>query len=453
MPQNDTQPAMSALTLCLARASEALEIVTLERIVDAEEGLLFPSGHTLSSENLTRLADAGLHKPLIDCIRLRSALSAADVFEDIQQQISKSADLATLVNATFDTRSVQTFAAFLTQLPRLLDWLTILKKCYPSIYRQGLFCAITGAILAFHMGQNKPFQQGAFIAGLCHDIGILCLPEDTLDNKDEPEQREDYQQHPLLAGMLLQRVEKMPSLIIRATEESHERCDGSGFPNQKSAESLSQLGQVVAMTDLLWDLLTVRLWPQGMTIGHARHILHITSDAHFRNTYEALTKGLSKAQVKSFLVTPEDQLPALLQQSLASVDQLNQCYMSLYAMVTALPRDKPSKLMASCYHSLAAIHRAVNSAGVLTSEHYAWLQELRDNGISPGVGEELETAALFHVALRWELSRLRDNVQHIYHSERKQLKSEVVNLLNVGLKGIKDFQQDRLHNQIGLLLW
>ncbi|WLD56838.1 hypothetical protein NFC81_08855 [Salinispirillum sp. LH 10-3-1] len=452
MPQNNSS-AMSALALNMARVSEELGIVTLERIVDAEDGLLFAAGHKLTQENLQRIAKGELQKPLIDSIRLSHALSAADVFEDLQQQINKSEDLATLVNSTFDTRNVQTLAAFLGQLPRLLDWMTLLQKCYPSLYQQSLFCAITGAVLAFHMGQNKPFQQGAFVAGLCHDLGVLCLHEDVLDNKDDPEKREIYQQHPLLAGLLLQRVEKMPSLIIRATEESHERCDGSGFPNQKSAESLSQLGQVVAMTDLLWDLLTVRLWPQGMTIGHARHILHITSDAHFRNTYEALTKGLSKAQVKSFLVTPEDQLPALLQQSLASVDQLNQCYMSLYAMVTALPRDKPSKLMASCYHSLAAIHRAVNSAGVLTSEHYEWLQELKDSDISPAVGEELETAALFHVALRWELSRLLDNLQHIYHSERKLLKSDVVNLLNVGLQGIKDFQQDRLHNQIGLLLW
>lgn len=453
MPQNDNPAALAALIKNLARVADDVGVVTLERIVDSEEGLLHPAGHSLTPDNLSRLAKANLHKPLIDAIRLRQALSAADVFEDLQRQIKHSEDLVRLVNSTFDTRSVQVLVAFLDQLPRFLDWLTLLKAAYPAVYQQALFCAVTGAVLAHHMGQNKPFQQGAFVAGLSHDLGLLCLGQDVVDNKDDPDQRPLYQQHPVLANLLLHRVEKMPSLIVRATEESHERCDGSGFPNQKTAESLSQLGQVVAMTDLLWDLLTVRLWPQGMTIAHARHILHITSDAHFRNTYEALTKGLSLAKMRSSLVTPKDQLPALLQQSLDSVDQLNQCYMSLYAMVTALPRDKPSKLMASCYHSLAAIHRAVNSAGVLTSEHYAWLQELKDGGLSDAAGEELETAALFHVALRWELSRLLDNLQHIYHSERKLLKSDVVNLLNVGLQGIKDFQQDRLHNQIGLLLW
>lgn len=449
----DVAKAMSHLALNLARCADTLKITTTQRVVDEDEGLLHSIDQTLSAEQLTRLAQCTLKTPLLDCIKVQAQVTQDDLYKELVRQVTHSADLQQLISTTFTLEQLQSLTVVAAKLPRVLEWLTILRAAFPEHFQQALFCAAMAAVLSHNMGQNKAFQQGAFVAGLCHDLGILCLTQETVDNKTEPEYWTVYQQHPLLAQPFLERIPKLPGLIIRAIAESHERCDGSGYPHQKSAKQLSQLGQILAMSDLLWGLLTVRLWPQGMTLAHARHILHISADAHFRNTYEALVKALKASKLKSELTTPEDQIPALLKQSLLSVDQLNQCYMSLYAMVTALPREHPSPIMAACYHSLAAIHRAVNSAGVLTSEHYAWLQELQQSHISASVGEELESAALFHVALRWELSRLLDNLKYIYHSERTLLKADVVNLLSIGLQGIKDFQQDRLEKQIGLLLW
>jgi HD-GYP domain-containing protein (c-di-GMP phosphodiesterase class II) len=110
--------------------------------------------------------------------------------------------------------------------------------------------------VAARLGLDDALREEAEIAGLLHDIGKLALPDRILEKPGslEPSERAVVQQHPAIGERILREVPGLAS-IADAVRASHERFDGTGYPDGLAGEEIPLVARIVAACDT-WHVMT-----------------------------------------------------------------------------------------------------------------------------------------------------------------------------------------------------
>jgi HD-GYP domain-containing protein (c-di-GMP phosphodiesterase class II) len=110
--------------------------------------------------------------------------------------------------------------------------------------------------LARKLGLDDELCEEAELAGLLHDIGKLALPDRILDKPAvlEPGERAVIQEHPAIGERILRAVPGLAT-IADAVRSSHERFDGTGYPDGLAGEAIPRIARIVAVCDS-WHALT-----------------------------------------------------------------------------------------------------------------------------------------------------------------------------------------------------
>ncbi|NRF69976.1 HD domain-containing protein [Aquincola sp. S2] len=140
------------------------------------------------------------------------------------------------------------------RLHPLAQWLlTAAAERHPAAFQHAVRAMALAGSLAWHVRANGEFLQRAMLAGLLHDIGEIYVEPAYLGSGRQLDLRE-YRQlaaHPHVGAMLLTDLTDYPAEIARAVAEHHERLDGTGYPFQLLGGSLSPLGQLMAVVELV----------------------------------------------------------------------------------------------------------------------------------------------------------------------------------------------------------
>ncbi|MBP5363533.1 MAG: HD-GYP domain-containing protein [Ruminococcus sp.] len=115
-------------------------------------------------------------------------------------------------------------------------------------------------IIALGMGIDEERAERLRLASTMHDIGKLLINDEILEKPARltDEEFDEIKKHPGYGGKLLKNVEGDVMRMAKTVAlEHHERPDGRGYPNGKSAEDISIEGQIVAVSDV-YDALTSR---------------------------------------------------------------------------------------------------------------------------------------------------------------------------------------------------
>jgi HD-GYP domain-containing protein (c-di-GMP phosphodiesterase class II) len=110
--------------------------------------------------------------------------------------------------------------------------------------------------VARRLGLDDDLTEEAEIAGLLHDIGKLALPDRILDKPGPLDQAERalVQEHPAIGERILLAVPGLAS-IAGAVRASHERFDGTGYPDGLLGEEIPLVARIVAVCDT-WHVMT-----------------------------------------------------------------------------------------------------------------------------------------------------------------------------------------------------
>jgi HD-GYP domain-containing protein (c-di-GMP phosphodiesterase class II) len=110
--------------------------------------------------------------------------------------------------------------------------------------------------VAARLGLDDDHCEEAEIAGLLHDIGKLALPDRILEKPGslDPAERAVVQQHPAIGERILREVPGLAT-IADAVRASHERFDGSGYPDGLAGEEIPLVARIVAVCDT-WHVMT-----------------------------------------------------------------------------------------------------------------------------------------------------------------------------------------------------
>lgn len=133
-------------------------------------------------------------------------------------------------------------------------------------------------LLAEVAGMPKKEADNLKVAGLAHDLGLLCVPKEVLSKTNHLTEQdwELIRRHPIWSLELMERKALLNETVTDAIVHHHEHYDGTGYPNGLSGEQIPFSARLLAIPDT-YDALTHdrpyrRSYPQEQAIEKLRHI-------------------------------------------------------------------------------------------------------------------------------------------------------------------------------------
>ncbi len=99
-------------------------------------------------------------------------------------------------------------------------------------------------------GKDPDECQQIYYGALLHDVGVTGIPDSVIKKEEEPD-RSDYEEirkKPLIGKEILSGITEFPYLGI-AAEYSHERYNGSGYPEGMAGEEIPEIARMIAVAD------------------------------------------------------------------------------------------------------------------------------------------------------------------------------------------------------------
>lgn len=119
------------------------------------------------------------------------------------------------------------------------------------LYEHSVNCSILAASIGLALGFDKNELIDLFASSLLHDIGMLKIPQEII-KKPSKLTKEEYdliRKHPIYGLELLNNIKYAPKSAHEVIHQHHERIDGSGYPEGKRGEEISEYGKIVALAE------------------------------------------------------------------------------------------------------------------------------------------------------------------------------------------------------------
>ena len=139
----------------------------------------------------------------------------------------------------------------------MFDMLYNMRSITDSVYAHCLNVALISRMIGRWLKLERHDLDVLTAAGLIHDIGKLCIPEEVL-NKPGALTDEEFaliRQHPKLGYDVLKNQHSLDPRIKKAALMHHERSDGSGYPSGVTEDFIDNYAMIVAIADV-YDAMT-----------------------------------------------------------------------------------------------------------------------------------------------------------------------------------------------------
>lgn len=138
----------------------------------------------------------------------------------------------------------------------LLDMMHCLRDHSDYVYRHSINVALICNVMAKWLNYSEAETATLTLCGLLHDIGKLEIPSSILD-KPTAFTAEEYalvKTH-TTKGFQILKDKNIDEHIKYSALMHHERCDGTGYPNQYLGRSIDKYAMIVAIADT-YDAMT-----------------------------------------------------------------------------------------------------------------------------------------------------------------------------------------------------
>jgi HD-GYP domain-containing protein (c-di-GMP phosphodiesterase class II) len=171
--------------------------------------------------------------------------------------------------------------AFLGARVRALTMRLAEKDAYTEGHtrRVAIRAVLVGEELGLAPGRLRNLATG----GLLHDIGKLSIPDEILQKPDSLDDEEFavIKRHPEWGHQLLGELGGFSDAVRRLVLDHHERLDGNGYPNGRSASDLNVETRILTVCDVYDALLSVRVYRDAWTHAKAMALLHEETGSAF----------------------------------------------------------------------------------------------------------------------------------------------------------------------------
>jgi HD-GYP domain-containing protein (c-di-GMP phosphodiesterase class II) len=242
-------------TKAVTQLGEQRDLVTASAIFNSQGVKVLDKGVAVNKSLYQRLTQHKLSAPLEDSVTSPDAVNGESLK---QTAMSIMEDVPFFGRLAPDPASRKLLLNVMETLPlpeAMAFQLTVARDVRPEVYLNLVRTALVSIWLAKSQATLlSRFDLGmAGAAGLLHDIGMLHVDPILLQGtqKLNREQRRQLYSHPLVSTTLVERHHQYSREVIRAVSEHQEYLDGSGYPRNLVGESMSPLGRVVSLAQVV----------------------------------------------------------------------------------------------------------------------------------------------------------------------------------------------------------
>ncbi len=152
--------------------------------------------------------------------------------------------------------------------------------------------------VAREMGLPKEKLIDIERGALLHDIGKIGVSDEVLRKPDQLTEREweEMQQHPLLAGLMISKVEFLEGALSILVYH-HERYDGAGYPFGLQGEAIPLEARIFAVVDSFDAMTSDRPYRKAQSPGDALREIQRNAGIQFDpKVVEAFTRVMARMQ-------------------------------------------------------------------------------------------------------------------------------------------------------------
>lgn len=142
--------------------------------------------------------------------------------------------------------------------------------------------AVLSSIMGMHMGYREKRLKNLTLGALLHDLGKSRIPKEILNKPGSllGEESNLIKQHPLMGSDLI-KESQVPSSVLAAIKEHHERWNGQGYPYGISGNDIHRDAQIIAVADVYDALTADRPYRKGYPPYHALEMVITWSGKDF----------------------------------------------------------------------------------------------------------------------------------------------------------------------------
>ncbi|GGP20745.1 HD-GYP domain-containing protein [Silvimonas iriomotensis] len=145
--------------------------------------------------------------------------------------------------------------------------------------------AVGTLMIAFakSLGMDADTVRSAGVAGLLHDTGKMCVPDDIL-NKPGRLSEEEFnvmKSHPLEGWEVLRQLDGIDPVALEVTLHHHERLDGTGYPHKLKGDEIGQITRMASIVDVYDAITSDRVYHKGLPAAQVLRKLWEWSPNHF----------------------------------------------------------------------------------------------------------------------------------------------------------------------------
>lgn len=409
----------------LTRLGDKRDVVASEDIFNDQGILLVRKGSPINQKIADKIVRFKLVKPIESSVDIENSLGAIELFHDFQLMANKFPEVLAIHKQAGIEQLLKELCSYCVRFPVIRQKLTVMHEQMPKLYTQTISVTWLAVLVAMRMKLSDRQVETCFMAGLCHDIGMMHIDPDVVEKKDQltPAEWRQIQAHSIISSKVLQSLNGIKPDVVQAVLEHHERCDGTGYPFGKFAPQLSIESQVLALAESVIVIYVKRLVPKGRRLRDLMPVLQVNSESHFYDTYRALIQVLQQAHLdeKSWLTddTIENEISNLKKKH----EQLNGMLQGLDALLgrfkDQLKEQRNQKQLESAKSVMVQILRVVRGSGILDEAYKRWMDQVRKEKLAHAY-RELDDAVLMLDEIEWHVMRIKKMMDAFIHSTQEK---------------------------------
>lgn len=393
-------PEGAAFLKAVTELGQRRPVVTSRAIYNDRGIKLLEGGVVIDATLYERLVTHRLKTPLDECVDSDPAVDG-EVLRTTAFALVERMPFFAQMAPPGRIRSMVLEAIEAIPLPKPVAFqLTLARETRGSMFEHAVQMALLCAHLVREGGAPVHDITVAAAAGLLHDLGMLHIDPDLLasDVRLRGDQRRPLYAHPLTGSMLADRFHAYPREVSRAILEHHERLDGSGYPRGLAGASLSPLGRLLSLAEVVTAMFDgERLYPE-QRVSLLLRLSPRRYDSTLVPSIHRLVRGVP-APVQASTVLVEEALHRLRQQA----DLLLQFDAQVRGLGDLAPAA--AAVVASVQEQAATLQRMLWNAGVTADQ----LDRLTENDMGD-VSLRIELWAL-EQELHWQLRAVANQLE------------------------------------------
>jgi HD-GYP domain-containing protein (c-di-GMP phosphodiesterase class II) len=172
--------------------------------------------------------------------------------------------------------SAQDLASSVARNPDALQWMVRMRDANNAVYTHGVKVAVYLMSFARHLGFAPAELVQMATIGLLLDVGKIYIEHELLHRAGplNDKERARVQEHVNVGVDALADAGTLPTTILQAIAEHHERADGTGYPHQLTLEAISIHGRMAAVADSFAAMTSPRPYAPTMAPFEAMKMMY-----------------------------------------------------------------------------------------------------------------------------------------------------------------------------------